>query len=590
MARNSNLHRRDGTYYARIYIPKDLQPAFDGKGEKWLSLRTKEHQDAKSRLAVVLDQWAGTFADMRRRQELSPADINVAVWDHYAANVNDGDRERSSRPSEEQIMTVFDAGVAQSMKPHPLGPGMYDHINATADASVMALKVSSDARRRKARLGRLRADLGTGDTRIIEPDADAFLRKNGFQIAKGSEQYRDLCNKLMRADIEQLVRYAERDGGDFTGKPQDPIIVEPLERPAPIGAPAVTILSLFAKYEQANPTKMQADSMKQVRRDVEHFVAFAGPRFLPSKIDRATVAAWMDVLYAYPVKASETNAFKGMSPQEAVAANKALATPKPAIKVNTIRRYMSSLGGFCRWLKIRSVLTDNPLSDMLPEKDTENEREPFTDTQMRALIASPLFTGCLGNSWQDMSKPGTYQIRDHRYWVPLVMAYSGARPGEIAQLQTADVRESHGVWILHITELGDGDKRTKTKGSMRVVPIHSELIQLGFVEHCKAMAQAGHKQVFPEVVIPKTGQIIPEFSREMNRRYLTSIGLKSGPKIVVYSLRHTVVDRLRLAGASEEEIAMLVGHDKPTMTGRYGVEQPGTLKRRAELIESVRYE
>ena len=125
---------------------------------------------------------------------------------------------------------------------------------------------------------------------------------------------------------------------------------------------------------------------------------------------------------------------------------------------------------------------------------------------------------------------------------------------------------------------------------MRVVPIHSELIKLGFVEHCQRMAKAGEKQVFPEVVIPETGQIIPEFSREMNRTYLTRIGLKTGPEIVVYSLRHTVVDRLRLAGIGEDEIGMLVGHDKPTMTGRYGVEQPGTLKRRAELVEAISYE
>jgi integrase len=226
---------------------------------------------------------------------------------------------------------------------------------------------------------------------------------------------------------------------------------------------------------------------------------------------------------------------------------------------------------------------------MLPEKDHENERLPFTDPQMRELFASPLFTGCGGDSWQEMALPGAHQIRDHRYWVPLVMAYSGARPGEIAQLQTADVREHHGIWIMHITELGEGDKRTKTEGSMRVVPIHSELVRLGFVEHCQRMVKAGHKQVFPEVHIPETGQIIPEFSREMNRTYLTRIGLKTGREIVVYSLRHSFIDRLKREGISLEEIATLVGHDKPTMTGRYGVEKPGTLKRRAELVEAVRY-
>ena len=69
------------------------------------------------------------------------------------------------------------------------------------------------------------------------------------------------------------------------------------------------------------------------------------------------------------------------------------------------------------------------------------------------------------------------------------MLYSGARPGEIAQLHVADMREQHGVWIMHITAEGEGGKRTKTKGSMRVVPVHSELIRLGLIKHRNAGGQ-----------------------------------------------------------------------------------------------------
>lgn len=589
MTMPNNLLKRDGTYYARIYIPLDLQRAFDGKKEKWQSLRTKEPREARERLAAVLDEWVGTFADMRRRVDSTEGDIQAAVAAHYTAKVEQGDLERV-KPTETEIWQAFDKAVEVAKEPHPAGAGMFDAINSMTDVQILANKTEWAGRRRRARLNRLRADLGSGDTRLMEPEADRFIREKGFRIAKSSDLYRKLCLMLMRGEIEALQRTMEREAGDFTGQIKDPIVAEAaVRKEASSEAPGETVLQLFAKYEKANPKKMQADSMKQVRRDVEHFAAFVGPRFPAEKIDRATVATWMDVLYEYPVKATETTTFKGLSPQEVVAKNKTLPEPKPTIRVNTIRRYMSSLGGFCRWLKVRSVLPENPLSDMAPERDKDNERLPFTDAQMKKLLTSPLFTGCEGDSWQDMALPGTLQIRDHRYWVPLVMAYSGARPGEIAQLQTADVREQHGIWIMHITELGEGDKRTKTEGSMRVVPIHSELFKLGFVEHCKAMVKAGHKQVFPEVEIPEVGQIIPEFSREMNRTYLPRIGLKKDRSIVVYSLRHTVVDRLRLAGVSEDEIGMLVGHDKPTMTGRYGVEQPGTLKRRVELVEVLKY-
>lgn len=36
------------------------------------------------------------------------------------------------------------------------------------------------------------------------------------------------------------------------------------------------------------------------------------------------------------------------------------------------------------------------------------------------------------------------------------------------------------------------------------------------------------------------------------------------------------------------DIGVIVGHDKPKTTGHYGVEQEGTLKRQAEIVEAVR--
>jgi integrase len=95
--------------------------------------------------------------------------------------------------------------------------------------------------------------------------------------------------------------------------------------------------------------------------------------------------------------------------------------------------------------------------------------------------------------------------------------------------------------------------------------------------------------MFPEVEIPEEGRIAAQFCREFNR-YLAKIGLKTGPETATYSLRHTFIDRARLAGIMDEEIATVVGHDRPTMTGRYGNEQEGALKRRLEIAESVRFD
>lgn len=46
-------------------------------------------------------------------------------------------------------------------------------------------------------------------------------------IPKGSSVYRDLCQRLQRAEIEKLQRTIERDQGNFTGTPNDPIVAPP---------------------------------------------------------------------------------------------------------------------------------------------------------------------------------------------------------------------------------------------------------------------------------------------------------------------------------------------------------------------------
>lgn len=565
-----------------------------GKSEISVSLRTKDYAEAKRLVAPLLDQWGANFDDMRRRQTLTDDDVQTAVWDHYNAAMAADDERRAALPTPADIEAALDAATI-SRKPHPTGPSVFDAINSMTEVEILVGRAAWDARRKAGRLARLRSDLTTSDTRLIEPDANAFLHKHGFKIEKGDPRYRDLCIKLMRAEIDFLKRYAEREDGDFAGKPTDPIITEPLVRTdaATSTAPAETIMGLFGKYERENPNDIRPDSLKQARRDVQHFVDFVGPRTRPSKITKAQVRDWKDLLADYPVKATETNVFKGMWPAEIVAANKALETPKPTLTRQTVRRYLGSLSGFCRWLVKNDYLSSNPVTDMMPKKaGPTTRRDSFKDDALKTLFTSPLFATAKGDEWRDLDKPGNVAVRDHRFWIPWTMLYSGARPAEVAQLHVEDVRREHGVWIMDINDDGDSDKRTKTVGSRRVVPIHSALIALGFLDHVDRQRAAGEAQVFPEIEIPKEGQIAAQFSREFNR-YLTKVGVKNGRDIVTYSLRHTFIDRARLADIMDDEIAIIVGHEtgasKKTMTSGYGVEQQGSLRRRQEIVEAVSY-
>jgi integrase len=419
---------------------------------------------------------------MRRQRQLTTDDIALAVWDHHSAGLAAADQERAHQPTDADIEAATDKALADARKSGAADLGAIAMLNAMTEVEVLAGKSQWATQRRAVRLARLKADLGSGDTRLIEPAADAFLAKHNFRIKRGGDQYRDLCRKLMRAEIDQLRLTSERDGGDFTGKPADPIIIEPADRPNEFDANADTIMGLFTKYERDNPKEARAETFKQVRRDVQHFADFVGPRVRPGRIEKKHVRDWQDALEQWPVKATEITAFQGLTIREVIRANAALPTPKPTIARQTVRRYMSGLGGYCRWLVRRGYLAVNPMADMLPAKTVTFPRRGLTDAEIGTLFASPLFTGCDGGDWSGVDRPGDVAIRDHRYWIPYVMAYAGARPGEVAQLFVSDVRNDGGIWLMHITELGGEGKRTKTAGSARVVPIHSELIQLGFLE------------------------------------------------------------------------------------------------------------
>src|SRR5690606_2002345 len=61
-------------------------------------------------------------------------------------------------------------------------------------------------------------------------------------------------------------------------------------------------------------------------------------------------------------------------------------------------------------------------------------------------------------------------------WVPWLMAYTGARVGEVAQLRKQDVRRVGQHWEITITP----EAGVVKGGKFRSVPLHPHLVELGF--------------------------------------------------------------------------------------------------------------
>jgi integrase len=174
-----------------------------------------------------------------------------------------------------------------------------------------------------------------------------------------------------------------------------------------------------------------------------------------------------------------------------------------------------------------------------------------------------------------------------RRWLPYLLAYTGARIGEVSQLYREDVRwasleeamkggwcegevakpkSRDGIYFLRLTNEGKG-QRLKNAASRREVPLHPALIEAGFIEFV-ASAKPSHF-LFPELTAGKYGHKGDGGSRTYRKWARGEVGIKDA-RLTAHSWRHRFEDQLRHIGAPDEVRDGLAGHARKGMGARYG--------------------
>lgn len=590
MGRQTYLWRRKAVYYARMDVPTDLVSVV-GKTTLKKSLKTSDEATAKRCLWPVILQWQREFEELRAQRALAEGDVELAVWQHYTDSLERDEAGRRNLPTQDDIDEAMECAVGYVERENIDIKNPLALLDAGLEVQVLQNRLqgarSIDANARKAKLSALRKHLASGETALIEHEVDAFLSRNKLVLTPGSPDRNVLARKMMRAEIEALRRAKERDEGDYSGAPLDAIVKPASGSQRALAGSGEGIIEVFENYAAENPNQVKADTLNQARRDIGLFAQFVGSTYPVHLVSKKNVREWKALLLKYPVKAAESNVFRGMSFQQTVQHNAQIG--KPTITPRTVNRHLSSLGAFCRWLVSHGYLDQNPVDGMTLNKEKHSKTLTFSVEQMNVIFRSPLFTGCRSDEQpRFISQPGNVMIRDHRYWVPLIMLFSGARPGEIGQLAIDDVRKEHGHWIIHITDDGDGEKSVKNDNSRRILPVHTQLLELGLIDHHARLKRAGQTRLFPEAKRNSRGQMMAEFSR-MFSRYLSGLGIKNGRGYSQYSFRHGAADALRRAGYLDHEFTFLMGHGDTSMTGRYGMIPQGMLEKRVELINAIAY-
>lgn len=147
------------------------------------------------------------------------------------------------------------------------------------------------------------------------------------------------------------------------------------------------------------------------------------------------------------------------------------------------------------------------------------------------------------------------------YWLPLLGIFTGGRISELCQLKPDDIKQIGGIWAIDIND-EDDDQLVKTIAGIRKIPLHPQLIELGFLEYVEDVKQyAG--TIFPYMTPDK----FKHFGKTPGRRFgefLDMLGIVDERK-VFHSFRFTSNNRLKQNGVSEESRCQFIGHEYDTV-------------------------
>ena len=303
-----------------------------------------------------------------------------------------------------------------------------------------------------------------------------------------------------------------------------------------VNAPLLSVVidDFLSRYDQNNQA-----TLTKLTATLPVFLELISDKPI-NQILQADINAYFDNVQKLPVRRNAKK-YSGMSLKEIMVAN----TGKCISEGTFGSTYRACVSIFTNWAIINykdqgfpSLSTHGAVYHGL-RADGINKQRAMKQEELQTLFEH-----------DKMRLYATDSSKAHYYWLPLIGLYTGCRINEATQLNPfTDIKldKETGIYYFHFTdesETAEGvNKSIKTNSSRRIVPIHSRLLRLGFLEYVERAKRNGKKIIFPAWA-PRNGKTSANASKWF-KRYIESIGLRDeteGARLSgFHSLRHTFI-------------------------------------------------
>lgn len=548
---------RHGTYYVQRKVPERLQEAVarvlnsEKSRQVFLkkSLGTKVLKAANVAATHVLAEFNRTLASaealLKERPlvpSLTDAQIKRMAEFYYASLLAVDDEERQEGTGSEPIFQ----NVAAQLTAAGVAFNTPFKVGELPEAGLSEREVFKREHALAEDLPDAKLALAKGDITHVRYGVEELLEEFQVNLDPKGHSYRRLGMAVLAARVKALQDIGRRNTGEPVDTPA--LAIGPV---AALGSGG-TLRSAVEGWERerARPP----GTVHEYKRAIEMFIQLHGD--LPvAEIKKSHARSFREALQLVP------NVRRGALRTARLPELSEWGRTHPEaskVSAGTVNKQLGAVQAIAGWAHHNGVIPDDvPWSDPFQKMRVEEEqsgRGPFTIQELQAILDAPLFT----HQESPTGAKGSAGV-----WLPLLALFNGARQGELAGLRASNIRHEANTQLLFIVADRKAGKRVKTKVSERVIPLHPELVRLGFLDYVEERRRQGeHAWLFPTVA-PDQGRALSAWSKWFGRYLRTTVGIKDTDR-VFHSFRHGVKDALRRGRVDVEAREALLGHSGST--------------------------